>query len=37
VPTNASISIGFNGSYTGTLPNPPITNIRFNGALCATA
>jgi endoglucanase len=37
VPTNGSFSLGFNASYSGTLPNPPITNIRFNGAVCSTA
>jgi cellulose 1,4-beta-cellobiosidase len=35
VPTGSSVSIGFNGSYTGTLPNPPARNIRFNGTLCS--
>jgi endoglucanase len=37
VTTNASIVVGFNASYSGMLPNPLITNVRFNGAPCVTA
>jgi endoglucanase len=36
VPTGGTVSIGFNGAYSGTLPQPPVRNIRFNGALCST-
>jgi endoglucanase len=35
VPTGGTVSIGFQGSYTGTLPGDPVRNIRFNGVLCS--
>jgi endoglucanase len=36
VPTGGTVSIGFIGAYSGTLPQPPVRNIRFNGSLCST-
>jgi endoglucanase len=35
VPTGGSVSVGFQGSYTGSLPGDPVRNIRFNGVLCS--
>jgi endoglucanase len=35
VPTGGTVTIGFNGAYSGTLPRPPVRNIRFNGTLCS--